>query len=867
MKQMTSVEIRNAFLDFFRSKDHMIEQGHSLVPTDDPTLLWINSGVAALKKYFDGTIKPENNKIANVQKAIRSNDIENVGKTARHHTFFEMLGNFSIGSYFKREAIHYAWEFLTSEKWMGLDIDKLYVTIHPSDDQAYDIWVNEIGIDPSRIAKHEGNFWQIGEGPSGPNSEIFFDRGEAFDPEKRGLELFFNDEDNDRYIEVWNIVFSQYNAVEGVPREQFKELPQKNIDTGMGFERLVNIVQGGETNFDTDLFLPIIEATSIYTDISYQDNKIAYRVIADHIRTVTFALADGALFSNEGRGYVLRRIIRRAIRYGKQLNIKGPFMYQLVDVVCEVMADFYGYVAEKKELIKKLVKQEEERFEQTLNEGERLLSNLLENATVKQLKGQDVFKLYDTYGFPYELTLEVALENGFSVDEEGFKAAMAHQKELSRSSRAQIESFSSQNEELMNFNEKFSFIGYDQTVCEAKVVGLFKEGKSVDSLEGSGLVILDQSVFYGESGGQVGDKGILYNDGFSASVTNVVKAPNKQHLHTIENVNGILSIGDVITAKVDELERNLIKRNHTSVHLLQSALLEVLGSHIAQAGSYVCKDYARFDFNHFEKVTANQLKNIESMVNNWIVEGHPVTIEHMSLPEAKAQGAIGLFEDKYGDVVRVVSVGDFSKELCGGTHVNNSSELGLFVIESEESVGSGIRRITMRTSKNAYAYLMADKEQLIELTNLIQVNSTAKLNQKVIQMNQEISDLNKQLDELNHTMMLSEVKSLDPLMKDNVLVFDSTINSKLVKPFMDLLKQKYPDAFIFGVFNQGDKLNLASVSSKSFIEKGIKAGDLVKEAAMLADGKGGGKPDFAQAGAKDVSKINEIKTFILEKVS
>lgn len=867
MKKLTSNQIRDMFLEFFKSKDHMVEKGHSLIPHDDPTLLWINSGVAALKKYFDGTIKPEKNRITNVQKAIRSNDIENVGKTARHHTFFEMLGNFSIGDYFKKEAIEFAYEFLTSEQWMGLDKERLYFTIHPDDQEAFDLWHKHIGVPADHIAKFEHNYWQIGEGPSGPNTEIFYDRGKEFDPENRGVELFFNDEDNDRYVEVWNIVFSQFNAVEGVPRSEFKELPQKNIDTGMGFERLVNIIQGGETNFDTDLFLPIILETQQFSPIKYEDNKIAYRVIADHIRTITFALSEGALFSNEGRGYVLRRIIRRAIRYGKQLNIQGPFMYKLVDKVGEIMQSFYPAVYESRERVSKLVKIEEERFEQTLQDGEKLLQSLLETSENKVLSGEEVFKLYDTYGFPYELTVEIAAENGFTVDEKGYQNQMQQRKELSRSSRVNVESFGSQNEKLMDYTAAYAFLGYHQLEAKGKILAIFKNGELVDEIDDEGLVALDQSPFYAESGGQIGDTGVFRNNQVEAQVMDVTKAPHKQHLHQVKVLKGVLRVGDEVEGKVDEYRRNLIKRNHTSVHLLNAALHQVLGNHISQAGSYVSDEYARFDFTHFEKVSEEQQKEIEQIVNNWILEGHPVTTKSMPLDEAKASGAIGLFDDKYGDIVRVVDVDGFSKELCGGTHVNNINECGLFVIESEESVGSGIRRMTTRTSAGALTYYLAKEALLNQTMQHLGVNATNKLSEKIDSLYDQIDKLNQQVEEMNQQQLALKLDQVLQQSDGKTLIFSEVLDSKLVKSFMDQLKAKAPELLIFGIFKQEDKLNMACYSPKAFIDKGLKAGQLVKEAAQLADGNGGGKPDFAQAGARNIEKTEECLQFVKGKVN
>jgi alanyl-tRNA synthetase len=510
MKYRTGDEVRLLFLDYFKSKNHMVEPGAPLVPVNDPTLLWINSGVAALKRYFDGSVKPQNNRITNAQKSIRTNDIENVGKTSRHHTFFEMLGNFSIGDYFKVEALQFAWEFLTSPDYIGMEKDRMYVTIHPSDDEAYRIWTQVIGLDPKRILRSEENYWQIGEGPCGPNSEIYFDRGEGFDPQHIGEELFFKELSNDRYIEVWNVVFSQYDGKEGVDRSQYKELPQKNIDTGMGLERLVCIVQNGETNFDTDLFLPVIRATEKMAKVPYAaPNKMAYRVIADHIRTVTFALADGALFSNEGRGYVLRRLLRRAVRYGIAIGITKPFMTDLVPVVADMMKGYYPYVLDQVPLIAKLVKAEEERFHKTLSDGESLLNAELAKCAGGKLDGKTIFKLYDTYGFPVDLTREIAEEQGVSVDLDGFKTEMEIQRNRARAAREDVESMSSQSIDLMNFTTPTTFVGYTTFEADSVVTGLFKNGKAVDRLDDEGEIAVALTPFYAESGGQVADIGVI----------------------------------------------------------------------------------------------------------------------------------------------------------------------------------------------------------------------------------------------------------------------------------------------------------------------------------------------------------------------
>ena len=727
-KQLTGNQIRQMFLDFFAEKGFMIEPGASLIPHDDPTLLWINAGVSALKKYFDGTEKPKSPRIANAQKSIRTNDIENVGKTARHHTFFEMLGNFSIGDYFKKEAIPWAWEFLTSEKWIGFDPQRLYVTVYPDDQEAYDLWV-KTGMIESHIRKSEDNFWEIGRGPGGPDTELSYDRGEQYDPEGIGEKLFFDDIENDRYVELWNIVFSQYDCRPGeVPRSEYKELPQKNIDTGMGLERLVCMVQDGETNFDTDLFLPIIHATEKFAKHSYDEPeyKMAYRVIADHIRTVTFAIADGAMFSNEGRGYVLRRVLRRAVRFGIKLGIEGSFMYRLVQVVADNMKAYYPYVEEKVPLIEKLVHNEEESFHKTLANGEELLNTALkEHADTKKLPGEVVFKLYDTYGYPRELTTEIAQDNGYSIDEEGFEKEMEAQKQRARDARGNLQSMHGQSKDLMDFTEESEFTGYTDSHSTGKVIGLFRDGVKVDELEGEGDVILSSTCFYAESGGQCADTGKLWNDTFKADVTDVQKAPHKQPMHHITNVEGTLHIGDVVEGEYNYEDRQKTRANHSSLHLLQAALKKVLGDHIAQAGSYNCPDYGRFDFTHFEKPTDEQLHEVERIVNEEINKDLPVTTEVLNIDDARKTGATALFDEKYGDYVRVVSMGDFSKEFCGGTHVANTGDLGSFRIVSEESVGSGVRRITCETKMKSYDSFKREEDYLNEAAAMFKMGRSA----------------------------------------------------------------------------------------------------------------------------------------------
>ena len=862
MKQLTGNQVRKMFLDFFESKGHKVEPSHSLIPNDDPTLLWINAGVAALKKYFDGTIKPENPRITNAQKSIRTNDIENVGKTARHHTFFEMLGNFSIGDYFKKEAIDFAWELLTDEKWFAFDKDKLYITVHDHDEEAYNYWVDVIGVDPSHMLKTPGNFWEIGEGPCGPDSEIFYDRGEKYDPEGLGIKLFYEELENDRYIEIWNLVFSQYNSQEGVDRNDYEELPQKNIDTGMGLERITSIIQDGETNFDTDFFLPIIHEAEKLANVSYQENKMAYRVIADHIRTVTFALADGALFDNAGRGYVLRRILRRAVRYGKQIGIEKAFMYNLVGVVSEIMKEFYDYLPEKVSYISDLVKKEEEAFHKTLSNGEKLLSGLIKKNSDGIISGKDAFKLYDTYGFPFELTLEIAQESNLKVDEEGFKEELKLQQMRSRGARVDNESMTSQKPDLMAFDLPSTF-EYDPTNIRGVVIGLFKDGVKTDQLDDYGEIVFDVTTFYAEMGGQCADTGIIYNDECKAKVVNVLKAPNQQHLHFVELESGNIKVGDVLTLEIDKEKRSKITANHTATHILQAALKEVIGSHINQAGSYVDDSRLRFDFTHFEKITNEQLKAVEQKVNDVIFKGIDVEIANMSKEEALASGAMALFDEKYGDTVRVVSVGNYSKELCGGCHVTNSSNIGLFKIETEESVGSGIRRIEAVTGKVAYEALVLEKETVDTISSVLKlknrkevVNKVTSLTEELNAVKKEVEALNSKLNALNAANRMNDIQDINGV---KVLFVEEDMESNKAKQLAFDLRDKIDSGIVILVSKFEEKCSYFVGVSKDYVASGIKAGDVVKKINTIVDGRGGGKPDFAQGGCPVNEKINAIK--------
>lgn len=857
MRFMTSEEIRMTWLNFFKERGHMIEPGASLIPHNDPSLLWINAGVAALKKYFDGSEIPECKRITNVQKCIRTNDIENVGKTARHHTFFEMLGNFSIGDYFRKEVIHWAFEILTSEKYFGMPKEKLYITYHPTDLGAKKYWM-EAGMDESHLIPLEGNFWQIGEGPCGPNTEVFFDRGEKWDKDNIGVDLIRKDIENDRYIEIWGIVFSQFNAVNGVKREDYKELPHKNIDTGAGLERICCVLQNTETNFETDLFMPIIKATQKITNKPYEGKYLMpYRVIADHIRTCTFALADGETFSNEGRGYVLRRLLRRAMRYAQKLDLYEPFLYKLVDSVVDVMKCFYPYLVEKKEFVKKIIKGEEERFIKTLKNGETLLSEFIQNK--KELSGEEAFKLYDTFGFPIELTKEMCEDAGVTVDMDGFKECLNKQKELARASRKNIESFNKQSKDLLDFKEPSEYTYSDDTV-EGKVIGLFKDGVKVDSIEDEGEVAFDVTNFYAEMGGQVADTGFIENKETRANVINVTKAPNKEHLHHVKVLYGSIKVGDRMSLNVDKDRHFSIMKNHSATHLLQSALIEVLGDECKQKGSFVNEEYLRFDFSFLRKIDSTELKKIERRVNEFIKEGIEEKTVVLPIEEAKKLNAISLFDEKYGDSVRVVEFGDVSKEFCGGTHVKNASDIGLFKIISEGSISSGVRRIEARTSLAAYEYLVNREDILNSAEEFENVKTDTEFLPKLTALQSEINQ-----EIVKNKTLLTKMANLYA----RTLVGDLDNNGSIISYFdeferdgllnmIDALKANRIDYVICLIGNENGKHPLIVAVSDSNIKNGIKAGDIVKKISSVLGGNGGGRPNLAQGNVIDISKLSQI---------
>ncbi|MDA1676938.1 alanine--tRNA ligase [Bacillus cereus group sp. TH152-1LC] len=875
MKQLTGAQIRQMFLDFFQEKGHAVEPSASLVPHEDPSLLWINSGVATLKKYFDGRVIPQNPRITNAQKSIRTNDIENVGKTARHHTFFEMLGNFSIGDYFKEEAITWAWEFLTSDKWIGFDKELLSVTIHPEDEEAFTIWNEKMGVPKERIIRLEENFWDIGEGPSGPNTEIFYDRGEAYGNDFSDPELYPGGE-NERYLEVWNLVFSQFNHN---PDGSYTPLPKKNIDTGMGLERMTSIVQDVPTNFDTDLFMPMIGATESISGEKYRNGDLekdmAFKVIADHIRTVTFAVGDGALPSNEGRGYVLRRLLRRAVRYSKKLNINRPFMFELVPVVGEVMKDFYPEVLEKKDFIAKVVKNEEERFHETLHDGEAILAEVITKAKEEKttvISGVDAFRLYDTYGFPIELTEEYAEEAGMTVDQEGFENEMEKQRERARAARQDVDSMQVQGGVLGEVKVASEFVGYGTVATESNVVALVKNGEYTDSLQvgEEGQLMLDVTPFYAESGGQIADRGYLLADGVKVLVKDVQKAPNGQNLHKVVVEEGTLTKDAAVKAIIDTKNRSSVVKNHTATHLLHQALKDVLGTHVNQAGSLVTSERLRFDFSHFGQVQADELEKIERMVNEKIWESIDVEISQKSIEEAKEMGAMALFGEKYGDVVRVVQVGDYSLELCGGCHVDNTASIGIFKIVAESGIGAGTRRIEAVTGKSAYE-LMNDQVGLLkEAAGKMKTNPKDILT-RVDGLFAEVKQLQKENESLAAKLSNIEAGNLtDSVMKvDGVNVLAAKVNvadMNNLRTMMDDLKNKLESAVVVLASVNDDKVNILAGVTKDLISQGYHAGKLVKEVASRCGGGGGGRPDMAQAGGKNPAQVEEALAFVQEYV-
>ncbi len=868
MKKMSSNQIRQMWLDFFKSKGHQVEQSASLVPQNDPTLLWTNAGVTPLKKYFDGTVIPKNPRITNAQKCIRTNDIENVGKTARHHTFFEMLGNFSIGDYFKTEAIEFAMELLFDEKWFGFSKDKLYITYYSKDLDAKNEWLKN-GISEDHLIPLDGNYWEIGEGPCGPDTEMFYDRGEKYD--KRGKELIEQDLENDRFIEIWNIVFSQFNSKAGVTRDKYQELPNKNIDTGCGLERLACVMQEVPTNYDTDLFRPIIAKIEEICGIPYT-GQMAFKVIADHVRTVTFAVADGATLSNEGRGYVLRRVLRRAIKHAKSLGIQKPFMASLVDVVIDIMENYYPYLNEKVIIVKEIITKEEEKFLATISNGEKKFEQIASLST-KEISGKDAFLLYDTYGFPLELTMEYAAELGLEVNIDEFKIQMEEQKTRARNSRKDFGSMGGQNEAYLNFKEESKFIGYENSTISTTVIGVFENG-----------IVLKETPFYAFSGGQLCDKGYIDD----ALVLDVIKMPNGQHIHFVESHN--FKIGDKVNAIIDLDNRYLTKKNHSSAHLFQASLQKVLGNHVHQQGSQVSSSYMRFDFNNYQNLTDNQIIEIEDLVNKYINESYPVITNVLTIEEAKKTGAMALFGEKYGDYVRVVDM-NISKEFCAGTHVSNTKEVEKFMLASVESIGSGTFRATAYTSFNALNLLKESVETLYKDLNAVENKAlNIVLNAKAEGINLEYlydNSLVKNKEGYRFILALKEVilnakealyeleKAYNNKKSQNILsnldIYDSKVTGKVLVTEVEITETSFLKELAIALRNNKnlDLVLLASTEENkvTFVCSANKdiynANTFVKAATEVTGGGGGGKPDLAQAGGKDPSKTKEALAHVL----
>ena len=893
MKNLKAHEIRQMWLDFFKSKGHEATPSASLLPQDDPTLLWINAGVAPLKKYFDGREKPSNPRLCNAQKSIRTNDIENVGKTARHHTFFEMLGNFSIGDYFRQEVLTWAYELLFSPEWFAFDKDLIYITYYTKDLETFNKWVS-LGVKEDHLIALDDNFWEIGEGPCGPDTEIFFDRGIKYDPENIGIKMIKEDIENDRYIEIWNIVFSQFNSQSGKAREDYPELPSKNIDTGAGLERLACVMQETETNYESDLFMPMIKYLEEKTGIEYA-GQMAFKVIVDHIRSITFALSDGATFGNSGRGYVLRRILRRAVRYAKKLNINSPFLYQMVQIVADNMKEYYPYLQDQVSLVAKLIKIEEENFWKTLEKGEKKLVELIENLDGNTLKGEDVFLLYDTFGFPLELTIEAASEHNVLVDEKGFAEQLNLQKTRARAARNNVQSMNNQNEDYLNFNKESEFIGYDLLETTAKVIAVFENEKLVDAGTGELVLVTDKTPFYGESGGQVGDKGYVVVDGESLEVFNTFKLPNGQHAIQLES-NVEISVGQSVILRVNDKLRQSTSKNHSATHLLNQSLRNVLGKHVVQQGSLVNDKRLRFDFNHYENVTNEQLLEIEKNTNEAILSNYEVKVINTSVENAKKLGAQALFGEKYGDVVRLVDM-DYSKELCGGTHVGNTGEIGKLAILSIESKGSGIFRIEAATDDkieeqinetlaNINSTIDELKIKIKDILNLsdkegIKLSYNELISPKFVGSYEDIIAqkeyallLQKQCKDLEkaYNNQLRNKNSVDSSTFADLVVqigdYKALVTNvenvevNILKDLVDNLTANVDKMLVF----VADKMDGKIVFVCKAKNVPFNAGQLVKEAAIITGGNGGGRPDFAQAGGRDLSKIDEALAVIKEKV-
>ncbi len=860
-KHMSSAELRSAFLDFFRQRDHVVVPSASLVPVNDPTLLFTNAGMVPFKDVFLGKEKRPYKRAASAQRCVRAggkhNDLENVGYTARHHTFFEMLGNFSFGDYFKREAIGYAWELLTDT--LGIPPDKLWITVYQDDDEAAAIWLKEIGIDPARFTRigdkpggkpyESDNFWSMGEtGPCGPCTEIFYDHG----PEVEGGPPGTPDEDGDRYIEIWNLVFMQYDRDKA---GELHPLPRPSVDTGMGLERLAAVMQGVHSNYEIDLFVNLIEAAARITGCRDKDNN-SLKVIADHIRASAFLIVDGVLPSNEGRGYVLRRIIRRAIRHGHKLGVREPFFYKLVAPLAGEMGEAYPELPKARERVEQVLRQEEERFAETLDQGMQILEQAIAGLKGKVIPGETVFKLYDTYGFPADLTADIARERGLEVDMEGFEKAMAEQRARARA----VKAFAADYGTGIEIEGETEFTGYAHLREPATVTGLYVDGEPVTELKTGqrGMLVLDKTPFYAESGGQIGDTGSLIGKQGRFRVADTRKQGSDVFVHLGEVTDGVIKVGDRVEAIVDARRRRDIMLNHSATHLLHAALRRVLGEHVTQKGSLVEADRLRFDFSHFEPVTPVQLREIENLVNARIRDDLPVQTRIMSPDEAIASGAMALFGEKYGDEVRVLSMGDFSVELCGGTHVERTGQIGLFKIVNETGIAAGVRRIEAMTGQHALDWVNAGEDQLLRVASLLKTDRE-HVAARVEQTLERSRALEKEVEQLKGKLASAQGDELaeQAIEVNGIKVLAARLDGvdpKSLRDTVDQLKNKLGSAAIVLATVQGDKVSLVAGVSRDQT-KVIKAGELINAVARQVGGKGGGRPDMAQAGGNDPSAL------------
>ncbi|MCI7659201.1 alanine--tRNA ligase [Flintibacter sp.] len=880
-------ELREMFLSFFETKGHLRLPSFSLIPQNDASLLLINSGMAPMKPYFTGEQEPPRHRVTTCQKCIRTGDIENIGKTARHGTYFEMLGNFSFGDYFKKEAIHWAWEFLTSKEWVGLDPERLYPSVFagnettPADDEAFRIWNEEIGIPAERIFKFgkEDNFWEHGSGPCGPCSEIYYDRGEQWGCGKPGCTVGC---DCDRYIEVWNVVFSQFDN-DG--ENHYTELKQKNIDTGMGLERLACVCQGVPSLFDVDTVMNITRKVTEITGASYGQSHatdVSLRVITDHIRSATFMICDGVLPSNEGRGYVLRRLLRRAARHGKLLGVNDPFLYTVCDTVIHENEGHYPELRERQDYITKVIRVEEENFAKTIDGGLKIFNDMLSEHKAKgesTFSGADAFKLYDTYGFPIDLTLEMVEEQGMKLDEAEFHKQMDEQRQRARKAREALGDLGWAGVEFGKDVPETEFVGYDHTaIDDAKVVALVVENEQAEEVMPGveAIVVLDKTPFYAEMGGQVADHGVISANGVTFQVTDVQKNKGGKYMHTGKLTQGVLKVGDTVSASIDVKRRKAVMRAHSATHLLDKALRTVLGDHVHQAGSLVEEDRLRFDFTHFSALTAEELAKVSAMVNEAVLEGYDIHTDVLPIEEAKKKGAIALFGEKYGDTVRVVDMGEgYSVEFCGGTHLDNTAKVGVFHISSEFSVASGVRRIEATTGQASLDVMNRNQEMLFQAAAALKAKP-GELREKAEQTMAEVKSLHQMVEKFKAKESAGEAdrflfgaRQVGELKVLTATIADADANK--LRQMGDMLRDKAPNVVAVLATVNGEKITFLAVCGKEAVAKGIKAGEIIKNVTAICGGKGGGKPDSAMGGGTDILKLDDalasIDDFVAGKLN